>query len=294
MGRKPTPSVAAMSAAQTQALQASVQARLQALRAQREAGGGGGFAVTPGSVAATDLPHSLIAGAMAPKERPRPLLLDDKGRMVDAAGNEIKLETRTPDFMANVREKEELALGGGKKTGAAAGAAAGTATAAGGLAAAAVDDITAAPFFDERLAARGPKRRERRMFRFNEPGKYQDLADKQRAQAQLEILQEEIAASAKKVGIDSATKLALLAPKRGAEAYEVPDVEWWDAPILPTGAYADLDAAAAAADPSVRFKDVTQLIQHPILIKPPAEPAVVRSAATRLCLLVVLGGGRWG
>ena len=73
------------------------------------------------------------------------------------------------------------------------------------------------------------------MFKFHEPGKFQRLAQTMRAKAQLERLQGEIASTARKTGISSATKLALIAPSKEVYEDRVPDVEWWDAAILPTG-----------------------------------------------------------
>lgn len=57
-----------------------------------------------------------------------------------------------------------------------------------------------------------------------------------RARTQLEHLQTEIASVARKTGISSATKLALIAPSVD-QAEDVPEVEWWDAAILPGKRY---------------------------------------------------------
>ena len=54
-----------------------------------------------------------------------------------------------------------------------------------------------------------------------------------RAKAQLEHLQTNIASAARKTGISSATKLALLGPSREGREEDIPLVEWWDAAILP-------------------------------------------------------------
>ena len=54
-----------------------------------------------------------------------------------------------------------------------------------------------------------------------------------RAKAQLEHLQSNIASAARKTGISSATKLALLGPSREGREEDIPLVEWWDAAILP-------------------------------------------------------------
>lgn len=77
--------------------------------------------------------------------------------------------------------------------------------------------------------------RGKKMFKFHEPGKFQRLAQTMRAKAQLERLQGEIASTARKTGISSATKLALIAPSKEVYEDRVPEVEWWDAAILPTG-----------------------------------------------------------
>ena len=83
-------------------------------------------------------------------------------------------------------------------------------------------------------AALAPQRG-KKIFKFHEPGKFQRLAQTMRAKAQLERLQGEIASTARKTGISSATKLALIAPSKEVYEDRVPDVEWWDAAILPTG-----------------------------------------------------------
>ena len=49
---------------------------------------------------------------------------------------------------------------------------------------------------------------------------------------QLEQLQSEIASVARKTGISSATKLALIAPSKELFDDSIPIVEWWDAAIL--------------------------------------------------------------
>ena len=56
-----------------------------------------------------------------------------------------------------------------------------------------------------------------------------------RAKAQLEKLQSEIAATAKKTGISAATKLALITPSVDTGEDFIPEVEWWDIPILANG-----------------------------------------------------------
>ena len=69
-------------------------------------------------------------------------------------------------------------------------------------------------------------------FRFNEAGKFIRMGQTVRAKAQLEKLQSEIAATAKKTGISAATKLALITPSVDTGEDIIPEVEWWDIPIL--------------------------------------------------------------
>lgn len=78
-------------------------------------------------------------------------------------------------------------------------------------------------------------------------------------QTQLDKLQKEIAAAAKKTGISSATKLALITPKEAQEDI-VPDIEWWDANILPGGKYINLQTESAEES----INGVTSLVEHPI------------------------------
>jgi U4/U6 small nuclear ribonucleoprotein PRP3 len=54
-------------------------------------------------------------------------------------------------------------------------------------------------------------------------------------QAQLEKLQNEISQIAKRTGITSATKLALIAPQAEHQEEDIPEVEWWDSVILTEG-----------------------------------------------------------
>ena len=63
-------------------------------------------------------------------------------------------------------------------------------------------------------------------------GKFVKQAQMMRAKAQLEQLQTQITSVARKTGISSATKLALIAPTNDQSETNVPDIEWWDSAIL--------------------------------------------------------------
>lgn len=78
-------------------------------------------------------------------------------------------------------------------------------------------------------------------------------------QTQLDKLQREIAAAAKKTGISSATKLALITPKEAQED-TVPDIEWWDLNILPGGKYITLQTENMENN----IAGVTTLVEHPV------------------------------
>ncbi|EYC10215.1 hypothetical protein Y032_0057g2825 [Ancylostoma ceylanicum] len=122
-------------------------------------------------------------------------------------------------------------------------------------------------FMDPRISAR-PAERKKKMFNFHEKGEFEQLANKQRAVAKLERLQAEISQAAKSTGISSAVKLAMITPA-GKSSDDVPDIEWWDSIVLESDSY------DAIPDTSVetRFKDtISELVEHPIKLKPPTDP----------------------
>jgi len=57
----------------------------------------------------------------------------------------------------------------------------------------------------------------------------------------MEKLQKQIQEVAKKTGISSAAKLALVTKKEEFESKYIPDIEWWDMALLPNHTYKDLD-----------------------------------------------------
>ena len=69
-------------------------------------------------------------------------------------------------------------------------------------------------------------------FKLLDAGKFVKQGQVLRAKAQLEQLQTEIASVARKTGISSATKLALIAPSKELFDDSIPTVEWWDAAVL--------------------------------------------------------------
>uniref|UniRef100_I3JGS0 U4/U6 small nuclear ribonucleoprotein Prp3 n=1 Tax=Oreochromis niloticus TaxID=8128 RepID=I3JGS0_ORENI len=151
-----------------------------------------------------------------PKEvnKPTPLILDEKGRTVDASGKEVELTHRMPTLKANIRavKREQFRQQLKEKPG---------------------DDLESTSYFDQRVPV-PPAQRARRTFKFHDQGRFEKIAQRIRTKAQLERLQNEIAQAAKKTGIQASTKLALIAPKKEIGEGQVPNIEWWDSFILPS------------------------------------------------------------
>uniref|UniRef100_A0A8C2WSC1 U4/U6 small nuclear ribonucleoprotein Prp3 n=1 Tax=Cyclopterus lumpus TaxID=8103 RepID=A0A8C2WSC1_CYCLU len=163
-------------------------------------------------------PHNLVAlanlhamGIAPPKveirevNKPTPLILDDKGRTVDASGKEVELTHRMPTLKANIRavKREQFRQQLKEKPG---------------------EDLESTSYFDQRVSIT-PAQRLRRGFKFHDQGRFEKIAQRIRTKAQLERLQNEIAQAAKKTGIQASTKLALIAPKKVIGDGSVPHIE---------------------------------------------------------------------
>lgn len=81
----------------------------------------------------------------------------------------------------------------------------------------------------------------------------------------MEKLQNEISQIAKKTGISSATKLALIAKSEGA-IEETPQMEWWDSVILE-------DNLDTIRDEKIAIKTVAinTLVEHPTQMRCPSK-----------------------
>lgn len=181
------------------------------------------------------------------QDRPKPLILDDEGRTIDKSGRAVNIPTLTPTLKANIRAKKREVFTKNQvvdKTG--------------------TDETV--KFFDDRIALK-PTIRNKRTLRFHEPGKFLQMAERMRMKSQLEKLQNEISQIARKTGISSATKLALIAPKQDTPD-DVPTMEWWDSVILTN----DLTTIDEKGKISIRRSAITNLIEHPTQMKPPNEP----------------------
>ncbi|KAM8708666.1 hypothetical protein ACLKA7_015606 [Drosophila subpalustris] len=204
----------------------------------------------------TAVAAAAAAAAQQQQERPKPLILDEEGRTVDKSGRTINIPTVTPTLKANIRAKKREVFQ--RQT-------TGPESSNSGSASTGQDD--AVKYFDDRIALK-PTVRNKRTLRFHEPGKFQQLAERMRMKSQLERLQNEISQIARKTGISSATKLALIAPKQDMPD-DVPAMEWWDSVILSQ----DLQTVDEASGKiSIRQTAISNLIEHPTQMKPPNEP----------------------
>lgn len=201
------------------------------------------------------LTGSLSAIIPPVQEKPKPLILDDQGRTVDNSGRTISIPTLAPTLKANIRAKKKEKVTKPVQPNERPA------------------DEQGTKFFDDRIDPKPMQRVKRPTFNFHEPGKHIQIAEKNRMKLQLEKLQNEISQIARKTGISSATKLALIAPKQDSHAEDVPQMEWWDSVILSS------DLATMDGDNiAIRDTAITHLIEHPTQMKPPSEiPFFLRS-----------------
>ncbi|KAI0646115.1 PRP3-domain-containing protein [Trametes meyenii] len=112
-----------------------------------------------------------------------------------------------------------------------------------------------------------PKERVGRHFRFNPKGKYVQIANQVRQEQQLEQLKQRIAESAKKAGLDSEFETLEKNIRRDAP----PISEWWDAALLPSKTYDDLELGLSHLNIRSADSPITLYIQHPIPIPAPGD-----------------------
>ncbi|XP_061109847.1 U4/U6 small nuclear ribonucleoprotein Prp3-like isoform X1 [Conger conger] len=229
---------------------AELQARIQSQLAQRPATLGPVLGGAHNLVALANL-HAM--GIAPPRvearevTKPTPLILDELGRTVDAAGKEVELTHRMPTLKANIRavKREQFRQQLKERPG---------------------EDLESTSYFDQRVNI-APPQRPRKGFKFHEQGRFEKIAQRIRTKAQLERLQMEIAQAAKKTGIQASTKLALIAPKQELGDGEVPSIEWWDSYIVAS----TVDLTETFTFEDVDLFGVTNLVEHPTQISPPVD-----------------------
>ncbi|GMS89013.1 hypothetical protein PENTCL1PPCAC_30846 [Pristionchus entomophagus] len=122
-------------------------------------------------------------------------------------------------------------------------------------------------FVDPRLILKSASRG-RRAIVFHEKGEFEQIANKQRAKAKLEKLQQEISKAAKQTGISSAVKLAMVTPAGTSKVEMIPPIEWWDQVVIEAD---DYDNLPTEEDASRYDSTISDLIEHPIKLQPPNE-----------------------
>mmetsp|Transcript_11968 Transcript_11968/g.16228 ORF Transcript_11968/g.16228 Transcript_11968/m.16228 type:complete len:642 (+) Transcript_11968:147-2072(+) len=235
-------------------------------------------------------PPLPTASSTAPQIRPAPLRLDSQGREVDAYGNVIEIKTnavatlkvnitqqKIAKFNTMLEEEKEHEKGSTRS------------------------------FFDERMGGGAPKPRERRRtFAFVEPGRLEQsaqrsrlrskfgvdtarqmvLKERQEAEARRRMMQasqELAAAGAVAPGGDVDPNMIPLGPRvRGGGAAgltpppptpatrlqaQVPDVEWWDKPLLKTASYEGVQDGVW----EVNTQKINLYVEHPVLLYPDVE-----------------------
>ncbi|NWI78635.1 PRPF3 protein, partial [Dryoscopus gambensis] len=200
--------------------------------------------------------------------KPTPLILDEQGRTVDASGKEIELTHRMPTLKANIRavKREQFKQQLKEKPS---------------------EDMESNTYFDPRVSIT-PAQRQKRTFKFHEKGKFEKIAQRLRTKAQLEKLQAEISQAARKTGIHTSTKLALITPKKELKEGEIPEIEWWDSYIIPNG----LDLKGGATSKKDEYFGITNLVEHPAQLNPPgmAPPSGVWLRPVGASPVAVSGG----
>ncbi|NXW51207.1 PRPF3 protein, partial [Nyctiprogne leucopyga] len=190
--------------------------------------------------------------------KPTPLILDEQGRTVDATGKEIELTHRMPTLKANIRavKREQFKQQLKEKPS---------------------EDMESNTYFDPRVSIT-PAQRQKRTFKFHEKGKFEKIAQRLRTKAQLEKLQAEISQAARKTGIHTSTKLALITPKKELKEGEIPEIEWWDSYIIPNG----LDLKGGTSSKRDEYFGITNLVEHPAQLNPPGIASVLLDFAVKL------------
>ncbi|KAM4690339.1 U4/U6 small nuclear ribonucleoprotein Prp3 [Rhinophrynus dorsalis] len=224
---------------------AELQARIQAQ-----------LALKPGLIGAANMVGlaNLHAMGIAPPKvelkdqtKPTPLILDDQGRTVDATGKEIELTHRMPTLKANIRavKREQFKQQLKEKPS---------------------EDLESNTYFDPRVSIPSAQR-PKRTFKFHDKGKFEKIAQRLRTKAQLEKLQAEISQAAKKTGIQTSTRLALITPKKELREGEIPEIEWWDSFIIPNGTELTEESLGKREE----FHGITNLVEHPAQLSPPVD-----------------------
>uniref|UniRef100_A0A1D1YS83 U4/U6 small nuclear ribonucleoprotein Prp3 n=1 Tax=Anthurium amnicola TaxID=1678845 RepID=A0A1D1YS83_9ARAE len=205
----------------------------------------------PGTVADISIPQK-------PSKAPV-LRLDAQGREIDEHGNVISMTkpTSLSTLKVNINKQKKEAFQILKPE---------------------LDiDAESNPHFDESMGINKTKilRPKRMNFQFVEEGKWSRQAEIIRFKSQfgeaqakeLKIKQAQLAKA--KAEPDINPNLIEVSERVVKEKQKdpIPEIEWWDQPILLSGTYSD------SADERLNMEKISMYIEHPLPIEPPAEPA---------------------
>ncbi|KAF6151607.1 hypothetical protein GIB67_010283 [Kingdonia uniflora] len=141
------------------------------------------------------------------------------------------------------------------------------------------------PHFDANMGINKEKllRPKRMSFQFVEEGKWSKDAEiikfkSQFGEAQAKELKTKQAQLAKaKAGLDINPNFIEVAERdifKEKPKDPIPEIEWWDAPLLLSGTYADVDITEKTiTEDKLKMDKITIYVEHPLPIDPPAEPA---------------------
>eukprot|EP00249_Psilotum_nudum_P011339 c23111_g1_i1 orf=19-3165(+) len=136
------------------------------------------------------------------------------------------------------------------------------------------------PHFDPRMGIDKKKilRPKRSSFLFVEEGRWSKQAELLRLKSQFgeaqakEIKAKQAALAKAKAEADINPNLIEVSERLPIKEEKpkdpIPDVEWWDAMLLPSGSYKDI----AEGELKIKMEKLTIYVEHPVPIEPPAEP----------------------
>ncbi|KAL3702285.1 hypothetical protein R1sor_020307 [Riccia sorocarpa] len=207
-------------------------------------------------------PEEIAAAAQAKTVKAPVLRLDAQGREVDENGNVIDrpkiANISTLKVNINKQKKEAFKI----------------------LRPELDEEPLDNPHFDPRVGMDKKKlvRAKRSSFQFVEEGRWTKQAEMQKLKSQFgdakakEIKMKQAQLSKAKAEADINPNLIEVTERVPVKEEKVkeptPDVEWWDAILLPSGSYDDV----MGGELRVKAEKITIYVEHPVPIEPPAEP----------------------
>ncbi|KAG9453811.1 hypothetical protein H6P81_006715 [Aristolochia fimbriata] len=191
------------------------------------------------------------------------LRLDALGREIDEHGNVINVPKPTSTLKVNINKQKKEAFQILKPD---------------------LDEsLQSNPHFDDRMGINKTKllRPKRMSFQFVEEGKLAKQAElfrikSQFGEAQAKELKTKQAQLAKAKAELADINPNLIEISKRVDTKEkpkdiIPDVEWWDLPLLNSAAYPDV--MDGSIEDKLKMDKITMYVEHPLPIEPPAEPA---------------------